>query len=183
MARVHFVEKARKDNPVCKKGESYYHWTPFRSPTRYSKTYPRPSQTCGGKKSQILAAQEGLSDALGAISFEDAEQAQTDLQSAVEDCASQFREIADEYRDSVQNMPEGLQQGEQAQNMEDQADGLESAADEMENVTVECDVDREDHTDEDDNFDKDGYQEACDNWLSGVVEEIQSASDSVELLF
>ena len=44
MPRVHHVKSARKDNPVAKKGESYYWWKFRYGGKRYSKTPPKPSQ-------------------------------------------------------------------------------------------------------------------------------------------
>lgn len=45
MPKVHFVNGARKKNPVVRKGGSYYWWKPSpRHPKRYSKEYPKPSQ-------------------------------------------------------------------------------------------------------------------------------------------
>ncbi len=44
MPRVTHVKKARKDNPVCKAGESYYWWKFRYGGKRYSLTRPRPSQ-------------------------------------------------------------------------------------------------------------------------------------------
>ncbi len=184
MPRVIHVKKARKDNPCCKKGESYYHWTPFRSSTRYSKTYPRASQTCGGKKSQIYAAQEQLEDGVENLRFVDADQANSDLETIVQECCESFREIGEEYTDGVQNMPEGLQQGEQAMNMEEMAGSLECAADSLESVEIECDIDKADHTDDDDDeFDEEGYLEECQSWLDGVGEELMTAAQEVEILF
>ena len=43
MPRVHHVKSARKDNPVAKKGESYYWWKFRYGGKRYSKT-PRPGR-------------------------------------------------------------------------------------------------------------------------------------------
>lgn len=44
MAKVHFVKSAQKDNPVAKKGESYYWWKPMvggrGGAKRYSKDRP-----------------------------------------------------------------------------------------------------------------------------------------------
>ena len=44
MPRVTHVKAARKDNPVCKKGESYYWWKFRYGGKRYSLTRPRASQ-------------------------------------------------------------------------------------------------------------------------------------------
>jgi hypothetical protein len=63
MPRVHHVKKARKDNPVAKVGESYYWWKNFRSPKRFSKTFPKRSQLTGSDKlSRLYGAAEDVSE-------------------------------------------------------------------------------------------------------------------------
>ena len=52
MEHIHFVEKARKNNPVAKKGESYWWWSfKFGVRKHFSKERPTPEQI-------ILSAQE-----------------------------------------------------------------------------------------------------------------------------
>ena len=64
MPRVTFVKSARKDNPVAKKGESYYWWKFRYGGKRYSKTRPRPSQlTQSPYYSQVRSLVEQIEDA------------------------------------------------------------------------------------------------------------------------
>lgn len=45
MGNIHFVKHARKDNPVAKKGESYWWWSiAYDSEKHYSKTKPTSQQ-------------------------------------------------------------------------------------------------------------------------------------------
>ena len=46
MPRVNFVKKARKDNPVVSKGESYYWWKYYFVPKMYSKSKPPRTLVC-----------------------------------------------------------------------------------------------------------------------------------------
>jgi len=181
MARVYFVKKAMKDNPAVKKGEPYYHWTPYRSSTRYSAKPPRPSQLCSGKKSEVMAAQETAGDALNEINF-DKDTVVDDLTTIAQECADSFRELGEQYRESKENIPENLQEGEMAQNMEQMADSLEEAASNLESLDLEFNVEKEDYT-EDGKLDQEAYDEACNNWMYEKRDDIQAEVDSVEILF
>ena len=45
MGNIHFVKRARKDNSVAKKGESYYWWCfKYSKEKHYSKEYPSTEQ-------------------------------------------------------------------------------------------------------------------------------------------
>jgi hypothetical protein len=121
MARVHYVKKARKANPVAKKGEPYYWWknrTPGRAAgvKRYSKTQPRPSQ---------VTASEFLSSCRTA--------------------AEAYREIAssceDKYGNLEQAFPGGCPTMELLEQRRDAcetlADTLDGAADDIEALEEE----------------------------------------------
>lgn len=61
MARAHFVKKARKDNPACNKGESYWWWQFRFGGKRYSKEAPKQSQLTQSEfLSQFYEQQEAL---------------------------------------------------------------------------------------------------------------------------
>ena len=207
MAKVTHVKHAQKDNPVCKKGESYYHWTPFRSAKRYSKEYPRASQLCSGRKSEVMSTQEALEDDLKAAVY-DIEA----VQAACESAAESFRDQGQEYVDGADNMPENLQYGEQAESMREMGASLESAADELEGMdfdlpnavdpddvfTDEEEPDPADYTDDDDYcIALDDYQSALDVWqtehddqlaeneahIDQLIEDAISASENIEFMF
>ena len=128
MARVTFVKRARKANRVAGVGESYYWWKPFRSGKQFSKNYPRPSMLCSGRKSEVMAAQEALTDNLsGAATVED-------IQSACESCAESFHDLGQEYEESADAMPENFQYTDQTEGMREMASSLETQADELDNL-------------------------------------------------
>jgi len=202
MARVTFVKSARQDNPVAKKGESYYHWTPFRSYKRYSKDRPRPSQLCSGRKSEVMATQEALSDALESVESVD------DIRSACEMAAEEFRQQAEEYTDSADNMPENFQDGDQCNSMREMAESIEAAADELEGLDFDAPDPFADDEPEEPTMSQYGngedYEVAFDEWDSEheqweaqksdsddeieqhfeqLKEDAQSASDNIDFMF
>ena len=127
MAKAHFVKSARKDNPVAKKGESYWWWKPMiggrGGPKRFSKERPKPSQLTNSEfLSAVYGAQESLDEAKDADAFRTV--------------AEEVRELGEETQGKYDNMPEGLQQGDTGQMLEERAsqcsewaDQIESAAD------------------------------------------------------
>ena len=103
MPRVHFVKQARKDNPVAKKGESYYWWKFRFGGKRYSKTRPKRSQlTQSGFLSQLYDLNDRL-DNLSASSIEE-------LESEVNDIAEEYANLGQECQDSLDMMPDHLQE-------------------------------------------------------------------------
>jgi len=87
MVRVHYVKKARKDNPAVKAGEPYYWWQFYRGQKQYSATYPRRSQVTNGLWSTVYAAQESIQ---GAATLKELTAA---LVLAIDD----VRDVADQY--------------------------------------------------------------------------------------
>lgn len=141
MPRVHFVKSARKDNPVAKKGESYYWWKPRiggrGAGKRYSKDYPKPSQTTTSEfMSRVYAAQESLAVC------EDAE--------AMKAVAEEIRELGQEQSDKLDNMPDGLREGDTGQLLEERASQCEEWADAIE---AAADGIEDDDSDEDEDVD------------------------------
>lgn len=116
MAKVHFVKSARKDNPVAKKGESYFWWKPMiggrGGAKRYSKERPKPSQ---------LTTSEFLSR------FYDIEEqiAEAKDPDTLEQIAQDLSELGDETREKYDNMPEGLQQGDTGTMLDERATGCD----------------------------------------------------------
>ena len=110
MARVHYVKKAKKDNPAVAKGMPYYYMIfrggasptrPFgRAMKRYFASYPTASQrTMNAYKSSIRAISENLEDNdFYRSSFED----------TVSNIVSQLEEIRDQAQESYDNMPTHL---------------------------------------------------------------------------
>lgn len=164
MARVHHVKKARKDNPVAKKGESYYWWKPRVNgrggAIRYSKTYPSRSQTT---QSEFLSAAYDIADA----SIPGCENA--DGFRAV---AEEIRTLGQEQQDKFDNMPEGLQQGDTGQLLEERAYECESWADELDRIADEL-GDGEPAGDDDENGDDEDDEESWDDRLQNAISEAQ----------
>lgn len=172
MPRVTFVKSARKDNPAVSKGESYYWWKFRNRGKQYSKTRPRPSQLCTGRKSEVMAEQESLSDSIS--DNNDMEE----IKASAEACAERFRELGAEYEESADMMPEALQYGEQAENMREMNSMLEMAADELEAVDFDCPYEEDDYED-----DEEGLAEERETWFSDVREAVEEAANNVEFLF
>lgn len=131
MAKVHFVKAARKDNPVAKKGESYYWWKPMvggrGGAKRFSKERPKPSQLTQSEfLSRLYEEQESLDAA-------------TDAE-GMKAVAEAIRELGEEQQGKYDNMPEGLQQGETGQLLEERAQGCQSWADEIDTAADELET-------------------------------------------
>lgn len=202
MARVTFVKRARKANRVAGVGESYYWWKPFRSGKQFSKTYPRSSQLCSGRKSEVMAAQEALSDDLGAAGTVE------EIQAACEACAESFRDLGQEYEESADAMPENFQYTDQTEGMREMAQSLETQADELDNLDFDLPNDWDEEEPEEpsiaDYESDEDYSEAMDQhdddmhtWLSDksdaeneneshmdtLKEDAESISGDVEFMF
>ena len=161
MPRVHFVKKARKDNPVVKKGESYYWWQFAFSPRSYSKTKPTRSQLT---KSSFLSQLYDLEDQIGNGSgqWTDFES----IQSNIDELVDQLQSLADECQDSLDNMPEQLQESSQAgETLQERIDALEETISCIESYDVpELPENWADEVDEWDEMDKDAREEYINEW-------------------
>jgi hypothetical protein len=135
MARVTFVKSARKDNPVAKKGESYYWWKPMvggrGGAKRYSKERPSRSQ---------LTQSEFLSTL---YDIEDGSMSEAQSPEDFRGVAEALRELGQEQQDKYDNMPEGLQQGDTGQMLEERASGCDSWADEIDTAADELESELE----------------------------------------
>ena len=101
MPRVHHVKKARKDNPVAKKGEDYYWWQFAFRRKSYSKTPPRRSQlTMSSFLGQLYDLQDSFDQR-----FIDIDNIDGDIQQLIDE----LQQMGDECQDSLDNMPEHLQ--------------------------------------------------------------------------
>lgn len=113
MPRVHFVKKARKDNPAVDAGESYYWWKFRYQGKRYSKTRPRRSQLT---QSGFLSTLYDLEDNLPSEMTEDDAQ---ELYGVLD-------ELYDECQNSLDNMPYHLQDASSSgELLQERIDGLE----------------------------------------------------------
>jgi hypothetical protein len=156
MTRTHYVKKALKDNPVCKKGESYYWWKFRRGSKQYSLTPPKPAQLT---QSEFLSAVEGLRERIGGIDGADLAAARID----VEDIAGEIRELGEEQGEKLSNMPDGLQQGPTGELLNGRADSCEEWAGEVEGVDL--DLEKEEGE----------SQEDFDARVESAIKEVQNA--------
>lgn len=170
MPRVHFVKAARKDNPVAKKGESYYWWKPMvggrGGAKRYSKERPSRSQTT---QSEFLSTLYGI---------EDGSMASAQTPEDFNAVAEELRDLGQEQQDKYDNMPEGLQQGDTGQMLEERAQNCESWADEIEQAATELESKLEGFEDRWDEWE--AFRAAQISYDDGETEEEPEEPDSDE---
>lgn len=131
MARAHFVKKARKDNPVALKGESYWWWEFRFGGKHYSATGPRPSQLTQSEFYQeYYSIQEALEDALNDASDV------TDIQEAIDEAKESLESLRDETQDKLDNMPEQLQDSETGELLQERIDGCEDYISNLDNIEI-----------------------------------------------
>ena len=127
MARAHFVQKARKDNPAVKKGESYWWWQFRGGGKRYSATRPRGSQlTQSVHYSTIRAIAEMVED------WDDPD----DIHSLCQDVEAQLEERRDECQESLENMPESLQYAPTGEMLQERIDACDAAIMEVQSLAM-----------------------------------------------
>lgn len=173
MPRVHFVKKARKDNPVCQAGESYYWWKFRYGGKRYSLTRPRPSQLT---QSEYLGQVYEMAEEIEDYVAEDA----TDLEGLRDDISSRLQDLGSEQSDKRYNMPDALQDSDSGMLLEEREQACESAASELDSLDLEFtpETDEDDFTAEDYDGEPDdarlAYEEAVQSELNDWLEERKS---------
>jgi len=128
LPKVTHVKSARKDNPVCQKGEPYYWWKFRFGGKRYSLTRPKPSQLT---QSAYLSTVRGLVEQIedwGSITNED------DLEMFKDEIRGQLEELRDETEESRDNMPESLQDSPTGELLQERYDALDEAVNEIDNM-------------------------------------------------
>lgn len=152
MPRVHFVTKARKDNPAVKKGESYYWWKFRYGGKRYSATRPRPSQLT---QSAYYGSVRSLVEMIEDTSVGD----DSDWESLVDEVKSELDNMRDECQSSLDNMPDSLQYSPTGELLQERIDALENAEMEVDSIEAfEFDEDEVDET----QFDEDELDDAIE---------------------
>ena len=128
MPRVHHVKSARKDNPVAKRGESYYWWKFAFGPKRFSKTPPRRSQLTQSEYYSTMYAIEDNFDCPNS-SFDEATGYLEGIQSEVEG-------VKDEIEEKIQNMEEhaGLAESPVHEQLEERRDALDRLGEDINEV-------------------------------------------------
>lgn len=133
MPKVHFVKRARKDNPAVKAGESYYWWKNRHGPKRYSVEYPRPSQLVSSSKlAEYLATQEEVEDYFSQLNRHVSEWADVaDAQATLEMASNALHDTADEYRDGAAAQEEYFGETDQVTESYEKAAALDEIADQL----------------------------------------------------
>ncbi len=138
MARAHFVTKAAKDNPVAKKGESYYWWKHMvggrGGPKQYSKTPPKPQQLT---QSDYYRSVYDLADEIAAL---DSDMEREALREAVELIKENVETLRDEQEEKKNNLPDSLQEGPTGELLQERYDALDSAASELDAIDLDGDL-------------------------------------------
>jgi hypothetical protein len=192
MAKAHFVKAARKDNPVAKKGESYWWWKPMiggrGAAKRFSKERPLPLQLTN---SEFLSRFYGIEEQIG-----EAKDADT-----LEGLATEIEELGNEQNEKLDNMPEALRDGDTGQMLQERYDGcsewvgeVSRIAEELRSKLEEREVlraewaayDEQEESNErndlaDDEIDEPDTErppETDEDLISGAVEEIQGSTPS-----
>jgi hypothetical protein len=154
MPRVHHVKKARKDNPVCKAGESYYWWKFRYGGKRYSLTRPRPSQLTN---SPYFGSIRSLVEKIEDTTVTDADQ----LNELKEEVRDELESIQSECQDSLDNMPDSLQYSPTGELLQERIDACDSAISDFDSIEDEFDFEENAFEDEydDDDFEDDKERE------------------------
>lgn len=127
MTTLHFVKKARKDNPVVKAGQPYYWWKFAYGSKRYSeKRPPRSALT----QSSFLSQLYDLEDSIDV-------QGESDLEGHRDSIVERLEEMRDECQESFDNIPESLQEAPSGELLQERIDGLESWGSDLENIDCE----------------------------------------------
>lgn len=131
---------AAKDYPNqgIKKGEKYWHWTPYRQAKRRSKTPPRPSQYESNEtKAQVYSACESLEDFLR--DADDSTSAE-DIQGAIDDCKTAAEEAKDAMEEKASNIEDGFgHETEQSTQFREWAEMIETWISELEGIEAPVD--------------------------------------------
>lgn len=103
MPKVHFVKRAQKDNPVVKRGESYYWWKFNFGPRMFSKEKPKRYQLT---RSDFLAwlwkTEDEFEHKWRGIDDPD------DLQEVLDSFCQELEEMSDDLQDRLDGMPDQL---------------------------------------------------------------------------
>lgn len=134
MPKVHYVKKARKDNPVVKKGESYYWWKFRFGGKHYSRKYPKRSLlTQSSFLSQMYDIEDTLSERFDGCSDVN------DFAAAIDELLSELDGLYDECQYSYDNMPENLRDASDSGILlEERMCNIEAWKNGIENVDVEA---------------------------------------------
>ena len=131
MPKLNFVKKARKDNEVVKRGESYYWWKFAFGSKMFSKNRPPRSRLT---QSEFFGTLWSLED-----SFEGADTAE-ELATQIEDFRQALEELRDAQEEKKDNMPESLQESTTGELLQERYDGLEEWINGIEGLDTDYDT-------------------------------------------
>lgn len=164
MPRVHYVKKARKDNPAVKAGEPYYWWKFRYGGKRYSKTRPLPSQLT---QSEYLSTGYSLQECLPTMFcvFED-------LENDRDEVVGQLEQLRDMSQESLDNMPQELQDSsDTGMLLQERVDNMESLISRVQDVEI---PDEDDYDPNDAGVSKGDWEQEQLDTVRAEVEEILS---------
>lgn len=183
MPRVHQVKKARKDNPVCKRGESYYWWKFRNGGKHFSLTYPKQSQLTQSPYLSVIyecADQWSELDEPQNIEADQWDQAYVatwlgQIADSMEGIAEQLRELVDQYEESATNMEEYFSGVERVDQLRDCGMECEATCDEIDNTVDEFrstadEIETLELPDKEDFGSKEEWQEQCDSDIQDLVD-------------
>jgi hypothetical protein len=169
MPRVHHVKSARKDNPIAKKGQSYYWWKFRFGGKRYSLTPPRRSQLT---QSPWLGQLYDVQDiAASPPDFDSLDEWRGNL-------VDQLEELASMAEESRENMPEQLQDSENGELLQRRTDSAREASETIQ--YLELQTREEIEADLDGDEDEDDVEQAIEMAADDFVSNVQSALEMVE---
>lgn len=178
MPRVTFVKAARKDNPVAKKGESYYWWKFRYGGKRYSKTRPRPSQLT---QSAYFGTIYGIQETIEDTELESYE----DFEALVETVREEVESLRDETQSSLDNMAEyNLEYSPTGEMLQERVDALEMIDSEIDCIDEfyfneeefdEPEPERGDYEDDDDGEVE--YNDAYNEWEDNLSDHEAAEED------
>lgn len=196
MARLNHVQKARKSPGSCGRcstviaaGDPYYWWK-NRAPGQRSGVRrlrceahrPRPSEMMPGRRGQLAAIQEEVSDSLGqlTVSVDETGQGDTpdvaDFETIAESAADALQEIADEIEEGAQNIEDGFgHETEQSSGMREKAETLSGLADDLRGLSYDEAPEIEEDEDHED------YASRLEAWLEEQGNQITEKTDEAEV--
>jgi chromosome segregation ATPase len=132
MARANFVAKARKDNRVALKGESYYWWKFRYGGKQYSKTRPHRSQlTQSAFYSQLWQLEDDFEASVHAVGTVE------ELPELIESMIGDLEALMDECQQSLEAMPESLQESSMSgELLAERIEGIEGWINELQDIDM-----------------------------------------------
>jgi hypothetical protein len=165
------IPRDKEDKIYINKGDSYYHWTLFRSATQYSKYKPRQSQLTNSPfLSQIYSISEGIEYFRCEDEFEfDDKRAEV---------LSELEELRDQCQESLDNMPDGLQQAPTGELLTNRIDSLDSMMSEIEGIEVEEieEFEFDEDSEDDEETQEQDWNDSKKEMIDSAISELQNVS-------